>query len=283
MSRVITRIIVSNRHELPYVLMNLSELRDISDIFLLTEANKTIAGEPRDFEFLEVFEKNIASLYGDKVKYIAMDMSEKMKYWNDNEEILHSNEQLLRNNFVNYYQIENNDIVISMDGDEVLYGSTKLKFLVIFLKMWKLSSLSFTLGLNQFIYFVNLYWTDCNFYGPIVAHAKFFQSQSNPQWRYGGKRIKKNLGCHFSWCLPEQEMLKKIMSYAHRKENEKFANIELLKRARNEYRYIFEPERPFNVEEIKSCRNRIYPKSFATALKFINNEIVLDKESFVHD
>lgn len=259
MSKVIAKTIVSSETELPFVLMNLEELIDYVDLFIICEANVTHAGEYKVHHLRDYFMKRINS---EKVIFLEIDLVDDCLPYDGESESMHHNEQLIRNGFTKYIDLSPNDIVISMDADEVLFGK-RIKQLIKRLQRRFLNRGSYVLRLNQVIYKLSYQWVDCDFRGPVVCHAKFYLSQHNPQWRYLGFPTLRKSGTHFSWLMNPSDMVKKILAYSHRAENEKFASPELLQIAVSERLYPFEPERSFSIRLSKNLNDTYYPRALS--------------------
>ena len=280
MPKVIFKTIVSEPRELPFVVMNLIEMSPLCDELIVTEANINHVGEIRESRFQKVFDLHIQGRFP-KARFIFMDLAEERLPGMKDAETLHSNEQKIRNGFLKYMsKLSSRDIVISTDGDEVLRRE-KIRPLVWLLKFWpSKKGMSFTLSLDQFLYFVNLHWKNCGFYGPTISHADFFLKQESPQWRYGGKRLWKSYGSHFSWVMSTDEMVEKILSYAHRLENQQFADRKILENARKTHKYIFGPETNIEFIEVNNVNAFEYPRSISHVRNLIRDELVISPERF---
>ena len=251
--------------------MNLQEMLDLVDYFLVTEANVTHTGELRNFEFLDRYQIELEAI-SDKVKCIRMDLEHDTKLSFSNPEILHSNEQKIRDGFRRNVGIHSNDIVISCDADEVLFKK-RIKSHIRRIQRLPWARDSYRLKLHQVIFRLNYLWKDCNFQGPVICRAEHFMKQDNPQWRYSGSRTFRKSGTHFSWVMTIEDMLKKIYRYSHRAENEKFASHEMLSAAVNEKKYIFEPERRFTIVETSSYTKNCYPQSLIIYISKFPEEV----------
>ena len=252
--------------------MNLTEMLDLVDYFLVTEANVTHTGEARNFEFLNKHQSELEAI-SSKVKCIRMDLHQDTEMSYSDSEILHSNEQKIRDGFRKEVPLHPKDIVISCDADEVLFG-TRVSSLIRRIQRSSWGKDSYRLRLNQVIFRLNYLWKDCNFQGPVVCRAEHFIKQANPQWRYSGSRTFRKSGTHFSWVMTIEDMVKKIHRYSHRAENEKFASYEILKHAVEEKKYIFEPERKFTIVEIDSYKEKCYPPSLRKYISLFPREVV---------
>ena len=259
MSRVIFKTIVSSLHELPFVLMNWDELSEIVDLFIICESNRTHTGEAQDFQFdkEEVWNQFPKSK---KIRYSKIDMSECTQFWNGDSSLLHSNEQKIRDCFRFETEVRPDDIIISVDADEVLFKH-RVNFLIQQLRRKILPKTSYAIRMHQIIFRLNYHWTDCKFRGPVICRGSAFLNEDEPQWRYKGSRTILKSGCHFSWVMTNKEIVAKILRYSHRAENEIFANEKIIDWAVKNQIYIFEPNRSFNIRKVKKLTDRIYPKS----------------------
>jgi hypothetical protein len=270
MPKVIYRAIVSSPHELNFIKMSLAELRGVADHFLICEANITHTGEHRDFQF-ESLIKNDTFFNEFPVLYIPMDLIDDGEYWNNSSEVLHANEQKIRNGFSKFYVLNPADIVISVDADEVIHRRKALKY-IRRLNRKILPRKSYSLRLHQVIFKVSYFWKNCDFRGPVICRAEFYGNDSNAQWRYGGFPTFLKSGTHFSWVMSPSDMVAKILRYSHRKEYESFADIDILQQAIQAKKYVFDPKVNFRVI-LKKPTSRIYPKSLRNFIGQFDPEV----------
>ena len=239
--------------------MNIDELLEHVDFFLITEANVTHTGASRSYEFLDKFQSELESI-SNKIKCIRMDLEGISEFNVSEPKVLHANEQKIRDGFREHLSLHENDIVISSDADEVLFGS-RVKSILKKLRKSKNVNQSYRLRLHQVIFKLDYLWTDCNFQGPVICRASHFSSQEEPQWRYSGSRTYRKSGTHFSWVMSVDNMVEKISRYSHRVENQKFASPEVLRKAIEERTYLFEPDRKCRIIVKSSFNAKCYPKS----------------------
>jgi hypothetical protein len=271
MSRVILRTIVSSPHEIDFVRLNWLELKDLVDVFLITEADVTHSGIARD----AIFESYIPEEMKDcpKVKYVFCKIDKSKIKTEKTPENFHENEQLIRDCFRSSLKLEEDDIVISCDADEVLFKN-RINMLIKKVRFGKPFAESYCLRLFQIIYRFTYFWKDCDFRGPTVSTARFFLKQDKPQWRYEGRFTLIKSGTHFSWVMGLEDMLKKIRNYAHSSEFEHLANLNSLNAMVQDLTYPFEPQRNFTIVKQKNLRTRIYPKSLAKTEESISQELI---------
>ena len=62
--------------------------------------------------------------------------------------------------------------------------------------------------------------------------------------------------CHMSWVMPVDYMLKKLHSYSH-PESRHFCDKKILEKAIEEKKYVFNLNRPFNIQELNINDSRI--------------------------
>ena len=260
--RVIFKTIVSTDLEARYVLMNVAENLDLVDHFLICEANISVLGENRDFSFSKQIAK-YPELQDKKIQLIEMDLRGKALPWNGLRENLFANTFVIRDGFREIFPISPSDIVISTDGDEVIFSSAVRKF-VRRLNRRILPRLGYHLLLNQIVYKLEYLWSDCGFRAPVVSRASVYLKQEAPQWRDKGTVTFRPSGTHFSWVMTAEEMKDKILNTAHRVEYEEFADVEVLQKAITDKKWIFHPERNFTVQEQAELTAPCYPRSLVT-------------------
>lgn len=267
--RVIFKTIVSSEAELPYVLMNIQENLQHCDFFLICEANRSVLGEPRDYVF-EKFLSKYQEFADTRILYIKEDIADFVVPWENSRANLFANTFVIRDGFRRNFPIDPSDIVISTDGDEVLFGKPVGK-LIKRLRRRYFKRMGYQLRLNQLVYKLEYLWADCGFRAPVVSRAEIFLNQVNPQWRDTGTSTYFKKGTHFSWIMTPEEILDKVLSTAHRVEYEHCADIDLIRDAFNRKIWIFQPDRQFTVIEQTNPTNRIYPRSMPQYLPLLRN------------
>lgn len=267
MVRTVVKILVSSPLEEEFVKISAMELLPIADHFLITEANIDNFGNYHPSacsEFLHDL-KDVNS----KIQYIYMDLSQESIKSANTPEQLHKNEQIMRNGFTKYVDLLPNDLVVSLDADEILYAR-RVKVFQRRLNRRFMKRRGYVLKLHQFVFFCNNNWTNCNFRGPVITRASVFLNQSSPQWRYTGTPTIFKSGVHFSWVMPIESMVDKILSTSHSIEYRKYADVELLRSAIIKNIWIFDPLRDFRTRTLKSRRSRKFPKSLRSNFKEFN-------------
>lgn len=252
-------------HEIPFITMNLMESYPYIDLFFIVEANRTHVGEEKPYIFQNFLEK-IPAFLRKKIRYIKADLSSKCidcSVSKDDAQ-MHKNEAFIWDCFEDYFPLANDDIVISTDADEVLYGSMYPEFF----NALKNHPALF-LPLHQFMYRMTYLWSDYTFWGPTIARAKAYLDQPRPHsWRFFGWFFPKMAGCHFSWQLTTEEMLYKLKTYAHHAIYGSFADPAILEKAVREKTYPFEPNRPFHIVEVDPDKDDwLYPPSLHAVQK----------------
>lgn len=264
--RKILRTIFYAPSEIPFIKMNLWESREYIDLFVICEFNRTHVGTPREFIF-DHYRDHIPQELQSKIHYLPADISHGVKLAEEDDGAqMHENETLMRDYFSSLIDLQDEDIIISLDADEVLYRHMYWK---IYDMIVSGGAKALLLPLHQFIYRMNYLWEDNIFWAPTVCRKSFYNHSPKPHnWRYDGQRFPFFAGCHFSWQLSIDEMLTKLHSYAHRDKYPHLMNREALLAAVVNKAYPFDPDRPFFVKELDIEVSRsYYPRSFYRYLK----------------
>ena len=247
-------------HEIPFIIANLDESKDYVDYLVLYEYSHTHTGIRKDYnieKYLDTIPENLRK----KLIYKKIDISDKIEYAYEDGPLIHQvNEPLMRSWFFNdsQFKLEDSDIIIDIDIDEIIYEEYYPK-LIEFIKQYQCPV---SLALNQFFYKHTYLWTDCNFNSPTiytyggvknishkVKEMKILHQRDLP------KNISDKVGCHLSWTMPIDHMIKKFESYSH-PENRKYSDITFLKDCIKNKKYFADPDRAFDIEElnINDCR-----------------------------
>lgn len=275
MPKIIAKILVSNPKEIDFVRLNAFELLPLVDEFLITEANYDNFGKPHESRCAHF--KDFYPLDSPKVKYLYMDIHKQVRHEASKASDLHHNEQAMRDGFVQYLHLKGDDIVISMDADEVIFNQKAKKFINRLNRRFNKRS-GYVLRLHQFVYKANLCWTNCDFRGPVITRASVYLDKVNAQWRYEGFPTYFKSGTHFSWVMDIDSMLEKIATTSHSIEYSEFARRETLEKAIADKIWIFDQNRSFKTKTIKNFSNYRYPrmlKVHSNKFYFTNG---LDKE-----
>lgn len=240
--------------EINFINLNLMEGYNHIDKFIVCEFNITHTGQPREFIFHK-FEHLINPLFKDKLVYIQCDIKEQAVDANLNESLAHStNELLMRGYFVKKYNFNDDDIIISIDCDEIIYEQSYNEIIEGVKNHNKVS-----IQLNQFFYRLNYHWIDNKFVAPIACYYKEYKDRYPSHWRYDGYLLEGCKGVHFSWVMSIDDMIYKLNTYAHTN-NRKFADKQILNDAVNNKIYPFDLGRPFTIKTIERDSN-ILPNS----------------------
>ncbi|EKO36151.1 glycosyltransferase family 17 domain protein [SAR86 cluster bacterium SAR86E] len=211
---VFLKTIFTSEHEIPFIAAQIIELDSLLDRVIIIEPQFTHTGYERKLIGIDKLLSMIPKL-SSKIDYIPLFLESYSVSKSRNDAHSHFNENITRGAFIDHFNLSINDIVISTDSDEVLYQSSVSKSLD------RISSrfICFkaeTLRLNQFMLSDSLIAPDFHFYGPsIIGAGRYLFKNSYAHWRYAGKKVNEVSGCHFSWCLPYAELLKKVQNFAH--------------------------------------------------------------------
>ena len=120
-----------------------------------------------------------------------------------------------------------------------------------------------SIKLNQFFFKNNYLWTDCNFSSPTIYKYsmvkninKRIKNLSIKNLRDLSNKTSEIYGCHMSWVMPIEYMVKKFECYSH-PEYRKLSNKEILKTAIENKEYVFDKNRKFNIDTLEFNDYRI--------------------------
>jgi len=212
--------------------IRLNTLNEKVDKFIIAEATKNHAGEPKKLNFnINKFLK-----FKDKINYLIIDdlplnVKSFKKRWHEN----HARDQFQRNALERgYKEFSDQDILMISDIDEIP-DPEKLKEFKIEKKYACFLQKNFQSKLNL----LNI--SDGDWAGTRICQKKYLKS---PQWLrnlklkrkffwniFGNKmQIINNGGWHFSFLKDPQSIKHKIMSYSHQEYNtDEFTNTDLIK------------------------------------------------------
>lgn len=265
--------------EIPFLKLNFLEGKKYFDKFIISEFNYSKTGLKKDYVDLKKFDFFSEEDYR-KIEYHQIDLTNKIKPAFDNNDsecrknMSLNNEGLFRNEFVNYHNFNDDDIIISVDADEIIYSNFYEKLLK------KEIKLPAKLKMHHFTYKINNYCGQ-TWYSPlatIYTDSKDYKQEielnnkkyivNYPNWRDQGEVTKECCGCHFSWCLNPEAMKSKIKFHGigvnQDPENSQKFNIE--KKIKNRE---FTKKKPFSVIKVRE-NNSIYPKSLFSMLEYFN-------------
>ena len=250
-----------SKHELPFIISQLQEGYKYIEKLILYEYNYTHTGCGKKYELEELLYL-IPEELKKKLYYKKVDLTNVIEYAYENGPLIHNiNEPIQRSCMFNDNNIiiNDDDIIIDCDIDEIIYEDNYLKLI----NELNLKNKPLSIKLNQFFFKNNYLWTNCNFSSPTIY--KYSMVKNNNKLIKGLKI--KNLrdlsdktdeihGCHMSWIMPVEYMIKKLHSYSH-PEFRKYASKELLSKAIKEKKYIFDLNRKFDIDELNINDNRI--------------------------
>lgn len=242
-------------HELKFLKYNLMESYPYIEKFIVCEFNRTHTGMPRDFIGEKRVLESVPPQLRDKILYLGLDLEGLAVEAYNREDLIHQiNEPIMRSLFMKHVELSDDDIVVSVDADEIIYGDA---YNLIEQKLQTADACS--LNLHQFFYKTTYLWTNKDFVAPTAAKYSFFKHKFPCNLRYEGETIPGKNGCHFSWCMSVDEMVYKLDTYSHPKY--RFcANKELLENAIENKEYPFDRNQKFEIVEI-SPDSHVLPKS----------------------
>ncbi|MFA5886397.1 MAG: hypothetical protein WC863_01310 [Patescibacteria group bacterium] len=247
------KTIFSAAAEIKYLKLNIREAFPYIDKFIICEFNRTHTGATRELIFNNYYSEFSASEQA-KIIYLGVEAASFIKPAQDNRQQAHKNEKIMRGYFASQIKLANNDIIFSVDADEIIFGQ-KYPQLIAQLKFWRPA---IQLPLYQFYYRLNYLWANNKFIAPTVCRAWYYKFRYPGQWRYAGWIYPEITGCHFSWCLTIPEMLAKIKGYAHQQDYQSLAQTEILTAAVESKTYPFDPQVDFQIKVLDLNKDKSY-------------------------
>ena len=244
-----------SKHELPFIISQLEESYNYVDKVCVYEYNYTHTGKKKEYEIYKVLHKIPKNLM-EKLYYKKVDLT---KYHVDSytdETLCHKiNEPIQRNWFFNDKNIKLNDddIIIDVDCDEIIYSNNYKNLLD------EVNSINNILAIKMNLFFFknNYLWTNnvckasgiCK-YKNIKNNVVTFKNLKIHQLRDSQYLSKGFYGAHMSWVMPIEDMVKKCYKTAHTRYRH-LAKKEIMENAVKDKKYVFDLNRPFNIEELK--------------------------------
>ncbi len=238
-------------HEIEFIIANLEECYDHIDKMIVCEFNINHTGVKREYQFLDLKDQ-IPEHLRDKLDYHACDVYDVTKRaYNDEFSIQNINEPIMRSWFTKLYDFKDDDIIISVDADEII-DRRKLPYIldevndkdVVRLKM------------RQFFYKKTYLWKNLDITVGLATKYGRIHPKYPKNWRYyannwsdKGELTDEYVGCHFSWCMDVDAMLYKLETYGH-PQYRFCAKRDLLEDAIENKKYPFNPNTDFQIEEI---------------------------------
>jgi len=241
-------------HEIEFVIANLSECYDHIEKMIVCEFDINHTGVKRDFEFQNLKDR-VPEHLRDKIDYHACEVFNETARAYENEDAIHTiNEPVMRSYFTKLYDFNNDDIIISIDADEIIYGD-KIDYIVSEVQKHNVVALK----LRQFFYKKTYLWKNKDFTSPIATYYGSISKKYPYNWRDIGRVTDQYVGCHFSWCMTPDEMVHKLHTYSHPRY--RFcADVELLTNAIENKEYPFDSNTEFSIQELEDG-DPIIPKS----------------------
>ena len=197
-------------HELEFIIANLEECYNHIDKMIVCEFNINHTGVKREYEFLDLKDR-VPEHLRDKLDYHACDIYENtIRAYNDEHSIHTVNEPVMRSWFTKLYDFDDGDIIISVDADEII-DRRKLPDI-----LDQVNSKGIVrLKMRQFFYKKTYLWENKDFISPVACKYGFVNPKYPNNWRDTGSVTQGYVGCHFSWCMDVESMIKKLNCYGH--------------------------------------------------------------------
>ena len=241
-------------HEVEFIIANLKECYDYIDKMIVCEFDINHTGVKRPFEYSDL-KSLVPEELSDKLDYHACEVYDITARAYEDEAAIHGvNEPVMRSYFTKLYNFSDNDIIISIDADEILYGE-QLPYIIE--QVSKQGAVR--LKLRQFFYKKTYLWEGRDFVSPIATYYGVMNPKFPNNWRDVGNVTEEYVGCHFSWCMGIEAMIHKLDTYSHPRY--RFcADRDLLENSVANKTYPFDDNVSFDIRELPADDNLI-PKS----------------------
>jgi beta-1,4-mannosyl-glycoprotein beta-1,4-N-acetylglucosaminyltransferase len=228
--------------------VRLEEHDPFVDCFVLIQADRTHAGQPK--EYLFSIDNPRFSQYAHKIKVVNVPLLE-------NPETAWVNENLQRQASFTGVDYRPEDIVFMSDVDEII-SRDKWPYLLQRIKTESLLAVT----LRTFYYFINLEMVEYPWTPAKLLRAKVFLENdlSAAEIRLSSAVLipPEPCGWHFSFLMTPEQIVKKLNAYAHQEYNhEKFTEPNAIYRAIKEKRDLFGRELNFRALRV----NQSWPKA----------------------
>lgn len=249
-------------HEVDLIIANLEECYEYIDKMIICEFDIHNTGEKRDFQFQHL-KSMVPAHLRNKIDYHACEVFDlTSRAYDDEKTILKINEPVMRSYFTNLYAFSDDDIIISVDADEILYGET-----IPYVLDQVESNGTVALKMRQFFWKPTYIWKNKIFRLGIATKYGSIPVKFPSDWRDIGILTDDFVGGHFSWCMDIDAMIHKLHTYGHPRY--RFcAEKTLLETAIQNKEYPFDPNVAFDIEELAIDDSRI-PKSISRRLRNI--------------
>jgi hypothetical protein len=149
----------------------------------------------------------------------------------------------MRGFFSRMKSFDDNDIIISIDADEIIYRES-YDYIVNEVNLNNVVRLN----LYQFFYKTTYLWEGKDFVSPIATKYSVFRN-------------------HFSWCMTPEEMVYKLHTYSHPRY--RFcADKEILEKAIEEKEYPFDENVDFSIRELE-IDDKVLPECIRTQSPYL--------------
>ena len=238
-------------HEVDFIVANLEECYEHIDKMIVCGFDIHHTGVKREFEF-EDLKDRVPEHLRDKLDYHACSVYDHTARAYENEDDIHRvNEPVMRSWFTKLYDFRDDDIIISIDADEII-DRRKLPYIIDQVNHNGIVRLK----MRQFFYKKTYLWKNKDFTSAIATKYGSIQPKYPNNWRDQGMVTQDYVGCHFSWCMDVDAMIHKLDTYSHPRY--RFcAKRDLLEDAIENKKYPFSDGTNFDIEELDLSDSRL--------------------------
>lgn len=250
-----------NKEEFKFLKLNIIESYNYIDKFIICEASHYHNGTYKGFIW-DDYKHLIPEEYMNKVLYLKCEVGDYVKESINSDDYIHkNNEPVCRSFFQKLINFDDNDIIISIDADEIIYSEMYNKIIEETKKRGIVR-----LNLNLFFYKMNYYWRNKDFIAPIAFIWKYGKQKFPADYRYGNSYLLPyKVGNHYSWVCSVEAMMKKLSVYCHSTQYRHCMVEDILKNAIENKEYPFDKKVKFDIE-IKNINDKIFNKSLLVCL-----------------
>jgi len=263
-----------SKTEIPFLKLNFLEGKKYVDKFVFVEFNYSKRGAKKKFVDL-----HSQSIFTDdefeQILYFKVDLNEEIKDASDDTDehrttmAIH-NEPLFRSYFTRLVNFQNDDIIISVDADEIIHEES-YNYILNYMKINDALLLKMNMFYYRLDYLSNEVWTSPIAmkykYGKNIYDVRKMGGKTNyPQWRKCSMTSNVKVssivcGSHFSWCMSIDSMCNKFESHGCgvSMNFKNLNNVEVLENAVKNKAYIFKTRPGFKINHI-SINSDVYPK-----------------------
>lgn len=212
------KAIFTNHLELQQIGHSIKELGNLIDAVILIEPSFRHNGQERPLIGFSWLSSTFPNL---NIEYIVVPRLRFIEETRDSR-LHHKYERITRGYFAKALDLKDEDIIISVDADEILYANVVYDILTLMKAKSKYSK-GYVLKLHQFFYNNSFRARNHDFIAPTISYygsryreKKYWFGYGNLiDWRYSGNLYNQFAGVHMSWFNSLEELVLKVKTWSH--------------------------------------------------------------------